>query len=294
MAGLTAGLVCARLGCKTLVLAGDVLGGHLLSIERVDGIPGFPDGIPGYDLAPMTQEQAAAAGAIIKAGKLDGLLREDGEWHLQTEAGDLRARALILATGASLKELGTPAAARLRGKGVSHCATCDGPLLRNRPVAVVGGGDSALQEALTLAEFASRVIVLHRGKTLAAQRAYRERAEAHPKIELRLQTAVEDVLGESKVSGVRMRCNGSATDLEVAGVFVYIGLTPNTAFLRDQTVLDPSGHIVTDARMRTELRGVLAAGVVRAGSPGRAVGSAGEGAIAAVAAGRYLSDGEWR
>jgi thioredoxin reductase (NADPH) len=294
MAGLTAGLVCARLGCKTLVLAGDVLGGHLLSIERVDGIPGFPDGIPGYDLCPMTQEQASAAGAIVKAGKLDGLEREDGQWRLQTEEGDLRTRALILATGASLKELGTPAAARLRGKGVSHCATCDGPLLRNRPVAVIGGGDSALQEALTLAEFASRVLVLHRGKAFAGQAAYRARAEQHPKIELRLQTAVEDILGEDKVSGVRMLCNGSATDLEVAAVFVYIGLTPNTAFVRDQAVLDPTGRIVTDARMRTELPGVLAAGVVRVGSPGRAVGSAGEGAIAAVAAGRYLSDGEWR
>jgi thioredoxin reductase (NADPH) len=294
MAGLTAGLVCARLGLKTLVLAGDVLGGHLLSIERVDGIPGFPEGIPGYDLCPMTQEQAAAAGAIIKSGKLDGFVREDGHWRLRTEEGDVRTRALILATGASLKELGTPAAARLRGKGVSHCATCDGPLLRNRPVAVVGGGDSALQEALTLAEFASRVIVLHRGNALAAQAAYRERAEAHPRIELRLETAVEDVLGEDKVSGVRMRCNRTAADLEVAGVFVYIGLAPNTAFLRDWAFLDPTGRIVTDARMRTGQPGVLAAGVVRAGSPGRAVGSAGEGAIAAVAAGRYLSDGEWR
>ena len=293
IAGLTAGLVSARLGRKTLVLAGDVLGGLLLSIERIEGVPGFPDGVPGYELCPMAQEQAVAAGAEVVATSLDRLARQDGKWRVTAGDRDIAASAVILATGSTLKKLGLPAEARLLGKGVSQCAGCDGPLFRNRAVAVIGGGDSALQEASTLANFASRVIVLHRGKTLSAQAAYRRHASQHPKIELRFDTVVEDILGEDRVTGIRTRdvASGLTAALELAAVFVYIGLEPNATFLRGQIDLDPTGRVPTDARMRTALPGVFAAGVVRSGSPGRAVGSAGEGAIAAVAANEYVSDG---
>ena len=162
IAGLTAGLTAARLGRRTLVLT-DVLGGQLLSIEKVDGYPGFPEGVAGYDLCPMAQEQAADAGAEFTTAQVERLEPTDDGWRLATSEGAVAARAVVLATGCSLKTLGVPGESRLHGKGVSHCATCDGPLLRNRPVAVVGGGDSGLQEALTLAAHASRVVVVEQG-----------------------------------------------------------------------------------------------------------------------------------
>lgn len=294
IAGLTAGLISARLGRKTLLLTGDVLGGLLLSIEKIEGFPGFVEGIAGYELCPMAQEQAVAAGAQIATTSLESIERQGGQWRLTTGEGDLSARAVILATGSTLKELGVAGEARLRGKGVSQCASCDAPLVRNRTVAVVGGGDSALQEALTLAEFAARAVIFHRGAALSAQATYRSRAGAHPKIEVRCGTVVEEVLGDDKVSGVRTRdASGAVADLEVAALFVYIGLQPSTAFLQGQMQLDSSGRIPVDSRMRTELAGVFAAGVVRSGSAGRAVASAGDGATAAVAADRYLADGVW-
>ena len=294
IAGLTAGLTSARLGRSTLVLAGDVFGGQLLSIEKVEGFPGHPDGIPGYDLCPMTQEAAADAGAEIAPASLQGIAADGECWRLASGDGDYLARAVIVATGSSLKELGLPGEARLRGKGVSHCATCDGPLMRNRVLAVVGGGDSAMQEALTLAQFASRVVMLQRGGELTGQAIFRERIAQNGKIEVRLNAAVEEVLGETTVTGVRVRdAQGASADLECSGLFVYIGLQPNTAFLKNFMVLTTSGHVPTDDAMRTQHRGVGAAGSVRAGAVGRAVGSAGDGSTAAVAIDRYLTTGSW-
>ena len=295
IAGLTAALTAARLGCKTFVLSGDVVGGLLLSIEKVEGFPGFVDGVPGYDLCPMIQEQAVAAGAQFTAASLDGLERQNGSWQLMSGSSQVRARAVILATGATLKELGVPGEERLRGKGVSHCASCDAPLVRKQKVAVVGGGDSALQEALTLAEFAEQVIILQRGADLTAQAVYRDRVASHPKIEIRFETVVEEVLGDGKVGGVRIRdIKGNAsTDLELAAVFVYIGLEPATTFVKASMKLDLFGRIAVDAQMRTELPGVFAAGIARSGSVGRAVASAGDGTIAAITAERYLADGNW-
>jgi thioredoxin reductase (NADPH) len=294
IAGLTAGMVAAQLSRKTLVLTGDVLGGQLLSIEKVEGFPGHPDGIPGYDLLPMAQEQAGAAGAEFAASTMQTLAPAGDGWLAVTSDGELSARAVIVATGASLKSLGVPGEARLTGKGVSHCATCDGPLLRNRTVAVVGGGDSAMQEALTLAQFAARVIILNRGPALTGQATYRERVASQRNIEVRHSAAVEDILGDAAVTGLRLVTGGNTTDLAVEAVFVYIGLMPNSEFLGDLTALDPSGRIITDTWMRTGIRGLCAAGTVRSGSAGRAVASAGDGASAALAADRYLSDGTWR
>ena len=151
-------------------MTGPALGGQLLSIERIDGYPGFPDGIPGYELCPMVQEQAVAAGAEFGAAEATRLGAHEGRWRVTTGDGDLLARAVVIATGTTPKTLGIPGEVRLRGKGVSHCASCDGPLMRARIVGVVGGGDSALQEALTLAQHAARVIVLHRGTARSPRR----------------------------------------------------------------------------------------------------------------------------
>ena len=296
IAGLTAGVTAARLGRKTLVLTGDVPGGQLMSIEKIDGYPGFPEGVPGYDLCPMLQNQAAAAGAEFMMTGLERLDALDGKWRVASGEGDILARAVIVATGSSLKKLDVPGEERLTGNGVSHCASCDAPLLRDRIVAVVGGGDSAMQEALTLAAFASKVIILHRGDALTGQACYRDRVTAHQKIDIRFDTAVTEVLGEAKVTGLRTRKSrdGAIADLEVAAIFAYVGLQPNTAVLQDRLSLDLAGRIPTDGWMRSELAGVCAAGTVRGQSPCRAVSAAGDGASAAVTVDRYLMDGSWR
>ncbi len=296
IAGMTAAVTAARLGRKTLVLTGDVPGGQLISIEKIEGYPGFPDGVPGYDLCPMLQEQAAAAGAEFMMTGLERLDPQDGQWCVTTGEGDILARAVIVATGSSLKKLDVPGEERLTGNGVSHCASCDAPLFRDRIVAAVGGGDSAMQEALTLAAFASKVIILHRGDALTGQACYRDRVTAHQKIDIRFNTSVTEILGEAKVTGLRTRQSreGAVADLEVAAVFAYVGLQPNTAVLRDRLSLDWAGRISTDGWMRSELTGVCAAGTVRCQSPYRAVSAAGDGASAAVTVDRYLTDGSWR
>lgn len=295
IAGLSAGLTAAGLGRTTLVLTGDVLGGNLVGIDSIEGYPGYPDGVAGYELCPAIQEQAAAAGAEIAMTEVTGIEADGDGWRVQTTAGAHQARAVILATGTALREIEVPGAARLWGRGVSHCASCDAPLLRGQPVAVVGGGDSALQEALTLAAAASRVTVLVRGAALTAAAVFRARAEAHPGIELRFNTAVEEILGDHVVSGVRIgdAASGGAEDLAVAGVFVYIGMRPNTAYLDAATALDATGRVTVDAAMRTARPGLLAAGTVRAGAAGRAAAAAGDGVTAAIAAAGYLADGTW-
>ena len=293
--GLTAAVHSARLGRATLALSGRAPGGLLLSIEQIEGVPGFPEGVPGYDLCPMLQEQAADEGADVRMAELQAIEPADDGWRVATDDGDVTTKTVILATGARLKTLGVDGEERLQGRGVSHCASCDAPLMRDRTVGVIGGGDSALQEALTLAEAVGEVIVLHRGDALDAQATYQRRALEHPKITIRYGTVVEEILGEDTVSGVRTRDvpSGDTGDLELGGVFVYVGLQPNTEFLRDRLEVDEDGLVATDATLRTELPGVFAAGILRRGSLGQAVISAGEGANAAKAAHRYLTDGEW-
>jgi thioredoxin reductase (NADPH) len=297
VAGLTAALTSARAARKTRVLTGPSIGGNLLSIERIDGYPGFPDGVPGYDLCPIIQEQAVAAGAEFAATDATGVQANEGRWRLTTTEGDVWARAVVVATGSSLKTLGIPGEERLTGKGVSHCASCDAPLLRGRTVGVVGGGDSALQEALTLAQHVARVIVLHRGSAFSAQAAYVQRVLENPKIEVRFGAVVEEAIGNGGgLTGVRTRSvgDGKTGDLELAGLFVYVGLAPVTAWLGSALALDVSGRIPVDGAMRSTLPGLFAAGTVRSGSAGRAAAAAGDGSTAAVAADRYLKDGAWR
>lgn len=295
IAGLTAGMTAARLGRKTLVLTGGVPGGHLLSIDRIEGYPGFPEGVSGYELCPMVQEQATEAGAEFGTGELQQLLMDGADHLIITNAGQYHTHSVILATGTRLKQLGIPGEQTFRGKGVSQCASCDAPLLRDRIVAVVGGGDSAMQEALTLAESATRVHILHRGPELSGQSTYQTRVGAHPKITIHFHTVVEEIMGANAVTALRLRdVNKEGTsELEVAGVFIFIGMQPNAACLDGLLVLDQQQRIPVDGQLRTTLKGVCAAGIVRAGSQGRAVCSAADGASAAMTADRYLHDGTW-
>lgn len=290
IAGLSAGLAAARLGRSTLVLAGDTLGGHLLSIEKIDGYPGFPEGVPGYDLCPIAQEQAVEAGAEITMGELTGLEPDPDGWTITADTGTYAARSVILAMGTSLKSLRVPGEVEMQGKGVSQCASCDAPLLRDKPVVVVGGGDSAMQEALTLANAASSVVMLIRGDALSGQANYRQQVGSHPKIDIRFGSEVAEIAGPDAVSGVKLT-DGSG--IEAEGVFIFVGLAANSGNLNGSVETAESGYITTDAMLRTSAKGVFAAGTIRAGASARAAAAAGDGTAAAIAADRYLTDDIW-
>ncbi|MFI0372899.1 NAD(P)/FAD-dependent oxidoreductase [Actinomadura sp. 1N219] len=293
VAGLTAGLFAARAGRRAgLLLGDDIGGGHLLSVGKIEDFPGFPEGVAGFDLCPMLQEQAQDAGVEFLTTGLTGLASSDGAWTATTGDGETRAGAVVVATGSALRELDVPGEAPLRGHGVSDCATCDGPLHRGNTVAVVGGGDSALLEALELTTHVGKVLLLHRGESLDGQHTYAKRVLEHASIEVRYSTVVEEILGDTVVSGVRVKDTGTGETAEekVTGVFVYVGLRPRTDVLRDLLTLDGDGRVPTDGAMRTVLPGVFAAGDIRTDSAAQAVTAAGDGATAALAAHRYLAD----
>jgi len=278
-----------------MVLTGATLGGHLITIEKIDGYPGFPDGVPGYDLCPIAQEQAMSAGAEFSMTNLTSLERSGNTWQVATEGESFAARSVILATGTRLRDLGVQGEANLRGHGVSQCASCDAPLLRNQPVVVAGGGDSALQEALTLATHCSSVTIVHHGMQYAAQSAYRSQIEAQQKISSIPESEVTAIHGDGAVTGVRIRNRrtGAESERECAAAFVFVGLAPNTAVVPDESILDAFGYIATDAALRTRLPGVLAAGTVRSGCSVRAAAASGDGVAAALTAERFLATGEW-
>jgi thioredoxin reductase (NADPH) len=291
MAGLTAGMVAAQHGLSVLLVDQMGAAGQVLNVDRIENMPGFPDGIPGYELGPLVQTQAEAAGCDFAFDTATGL-DSDGNAHiLRCAEEDIRARAVIIAGGSRLRDLGLPGEARFEGKGLSHCASCDGAFFAGQTVAVVGGGDSAIEEATVLTEYAEKVLVLHRGSELDAQRYLLAQAEARSNIEVVYNTEVEEIVGDDLVAGLRLRdtADGSTRNEPVAGVFVYVGLEPNTAFLREVLDLDPAGHIVTDIGLATSVPGVFAAGDIRRGSVSLVASAIGDGATAAVNAFRYLN-----
>lgn len=295
LAGMSAALTSARLGRRTTLVTGGLIGGQLVSIEKIEGVPGFPDGVPGYDLCPMSQEQAHAAGAAFMMTSCDRLAAAGEGWRLATAEGDLLARAVVVATGATFAKLGVPGEERLAGKGISECASCDAPLLRNKVAVVVGGGDSALQEALTLADHVAKVVLVAREGALTGQASYRERIAANGKIEVRLGATITEIVGDQAVSHVRVQdiTTGAETELATSAVFPFVGLVPSTALVRELVALDAAGRILVDVALRTSARGICAAGNARAGTSHRAAGAMGDGATAAIAVDRYLATGEW-
>jgi thioredoxin reductase (NADPH) len=292
LAGLTAGLFAARHGLSTLILESNIPGGHLISIEKIEDFPGFADGVAGYELCPTVQRQAADQGAEFQRGEVQRLEAKDRLWSVVTDEEQHLAKAVIVATGSTLKELGVPGEEKLMGRGVSHCASCDGPLYDGQVVGVVGGGDSALQEALTLANFAESVLIFHCEEVFSGQHSYLRRALSEPKITPRYRTIVEEILGEDAVSGVRLRnlAGNQVSQVDLAGLFIYAGLKPNTAILQNIVRLSGTGHVPTDAWMKTERDGLYAVGDIRQDSAAQAIAAAGDGATAAIAAYRYIKE----
>jgi thioredoxin reductase (NADPH) len=294
IAALTASLTAARWGRSTLVLEAAFPGGRLTNVSKIEDFPGFLNGVSGYELGPNAQMQAMNNGAEFGMAEVQTLTpEEDDTWLVGTTDGEYRARAVIVAAGSHARALGVPGEDRLQGRGVGHCASCDGPLHRGRVVGVVGGGDSAMTEALTLAEHVEQVLIFHRRNGFTAQKTYLQRAREHPKIAFRPSTVVEEVMGDEAVSGVRVRdmASDEASEVAVSGLFVYIGSEPNTSFLREVLPLDESGRIPTDIWMRTARPGLFAAGDIRRDSAAQAITAAGDGATAAIAAHRYIDDG---
>src|SRR5688500_6482607 len=205
LAGLTAGLFSSRHGLSTLALESNIPGGHLISIEKIEDFPGFPDGIAGYDLCPTVQRQAADKGAEFERAEVVKLEAKDRFWAVITDEQSHVAKAVITATGSTLKELGVPGEEKLMVRGVSHCASCDGPLYDGQVVGVVGGGDSALQEALTLANFAETVMIFHREDSFSGQHSYRQRVSSDSRITSHFQTVVEKVIGDDQLRAVLAR-----------------------------------------------------------------------------------------
>jgi thioredoxin reductase (NADPH) len=290
VAGTTAAMFGGRLGLRVAVVEQMGPGGQIINATHIENMPGFPQGIAGVELGPLLHEQADAAGAEFVLDTVEALALDGPQRMLTCSSETLTAPALIIAAGSTLRNLGIPGEAALLGRGVSHCASCDGPFFRGKRVCVIGGGDAAIDEALVLAEFAAQVTVFHRGAAITAQRALLERANSVANIEIALSTTVEAVIGDGAVSAVRLKdaASGEVREDPVDGVFVFVGLEPNTAFLCGLVALDTAGHITTDLMMRTSLEGVFAAGDIRAYSVALLAAAAGDGATAAVAAHRYL------
>lgn len=291
LAGLTAAMYAGRYGLSTALVDQMGAGGQVVNVEKVENFPGFPEGVPGFDLGPMVQEQAEAAGAEFVMDTVEALEVDGDKRVLRCAEEELQARAVIIAAGSSLRALGIPGEERLTGRGVSHCASCDAPFFAGQQACVVGGGDSALDEAAVLAEQASRVLLIHRGPEFQAQQVILDKVAAMDNIEPVFNTQVEEILGDDAVTAVRLKDvnSGATRDEALAGVFVFVGLEPNTAFVRGVLDLDEAGHIRTDIQMRASVPGVFAAGDIRQGSAAQLVSAAGDGATAAVAAFHYLT-----
>ncbi len=294
-AGLTAALYTARAELRPLVIAGVPAGGQLLITTDVENYPGFPDGIQGPELVERMRGQASRFGARFVDDNVTRVEFAHPPFRLETGTqGTVRARAVIVATGANARWLGLPSEQRLLGHGVSACATCDGFFFKGVDLAVVGGGDTAMEEALFLTNFARSVTILHRRETLRASRIMQQRVRQHPKIALRFNTEVVEVLGDGKVEALRLRdrASGATSELRVGGLFVAIGHEPATAVFRGALELDELGYVRVHEGSRTSVDGVFAAGDVHDRRYRQAVTAAGDGCRAAIDAERWLAEHE--
>ena len=293
-AGLTAAIYSSRANLKPLIIEGLEAGGQLMMTTLVENWPGHREGIDGPDLMQAMREQAQRFGAEIIRGHVTSVDLMASPFVVRTSDAEYRARAVIIATGASARLLGLASERTLMGHGVSTCATCDGYFFRGKPIAVVGGGDSAMEEAIFLTRFASHVTVVHRRDTLRASKIMQDKAFANPKIEFIWDSEIADIndVERGEVTGITVRNlkTGKLTEVPLDGVFIAIGHTPNTALFRGQLELDEAGYIITHHGSKTSSPGVFAAGDVQDHIYRQAITAAGSGCMAAIDAERYLDD----
>jgi thioredoxin reductase (NADPH) len=299
-AGWAAAIYTARANLRPLLITGNEMGGQVATTNEVENYPGFPEGILGPDLAQKMQAQAEKFGAAAEMDYVTELDVNGPPFTVKTAGGkSYRANAVIAATGASPRKLGVPGEERLTGRGVSYCATCDGFFFRGKELVVVGGGDSALEEALFLTKFASKIRIVHRRDQLRAGTTLKRRAEAHPKIEFIWNSVVTSINGANKVESVTLTKipvrgqnvqTGAVSELPTDGVFVYIGHLPNNQLFVGKLALDELGYLITDKLMRTSVPGIFAAGEIQDRRFRQVATSVGQGVAAALEAEKYLAE----
>ena len=290
-AGLTAGLYSSRARLNSLLIEKGLVGGQILNAEKVDNYPGFPEGISGLELGELMHQQVTKYGLQTIIAEATGIEPQQKQIVIKTTQGNFIAKAVIIASGSERRKLGIPGEKKFTGKGVSYCATCDAAFFRDRPVAVVGGGNAAITEALHLTKFASKVTVIHRRNQLRASGIMQEKAFSEPKIEFLWDTVAEEIEGENSVTRIKLRQvkTGKESSLDVAGVFISAGLKPNTDYLKGVLPLDDGGYVVTNDKMETEIPGIFAAGDIRRNSARQAITAAGDGATAAFYAEKFIT-----
>ncbi len=290
-AGLTAGIYASRARLKVVLLEKGVPGGQIATTERIENFPGFPDGISGLDFASLLEKQARNFGLEIRnLTEVKALKRVKFGYEIETSDGVIHSKIVLIATGASPTKLGIKGEKEFTGRGVSYCATCDGAFFKEKKVMVVGGGDSAIEEALYLSRIAAEVTVVHRRDQLRATKILQERAFENPKINFIWNSHLIEIKGEEKVKSVviKNKISGKEREMEIDGVFIYIGLQPNSEWLPEDIRRDERGFIVTDENLMTNWRGVFAAGDVRANQLKQVITAAAEGALAASLAEKFV------
>jgi thioredoxin reductase (NADPH) len=293
-AGLTAGLYAGRGRFKTLLLEKLITGGQVMTTDHVDNYPGFPEGIAGYELSQRMRDQAERFGVEIRSAEVTGLKIGNPHHNVVLEGGDeVVGRTIIIASGAQPRRAGFPGEVEFTGRGVGYCATCDGALYRDETIAVVGGGDTALQDAVFLTRFAQKVYIIHRRDQLRGAKLYQEKVFANDKIQVIWDTVVTEIKGDKNVSGARLKNvkTGQESDLAVTGIFVFVGIQPIIGWLdRDLLEQDEFGFLKTDDKMATNIPGIFAAGDVRAKFLRQISTAVGDGALACFAAEKYLEE----
>ncbi len=289
-AGLTAGLYAARAKMRALLIESMLTGGQVATTFRVENYPGFPEGISGPDLAEAMEKQARRFGLEVVNGEVERVAPRGKMWEVSLGEKKVAAKALIAASGVEPRKLGIPGEEELRGRGVSYCGTCDGPFFKDREIAVVGGGDSAADEAMYLTRFASRVYLIHRRNSLRAEKILQERIFRNSQVEILWDTIVTKVMGNSAVEGLELvdLKSREVRILKVGGVFFYVGLFPRSKFLEGVVKLDEYGYVLTDENMATSAPGIFAAGDIRRKILRQISTAVGDGALAAYAAERYI------
>jgi thioredoxin reductase (NADPH) len=290
-AGLTAGIYLMRAGIKAILLEKQLCGGAPMNTEHIENYPGFPDGISGRDLMERMAQQARNVGLqIAEFSQVDGVEAMEGSFVTRTDKESYRSAGLILATGTEPAKLNIPGEDVFVGRGISYCATCDGMFFRDLEVAVIGGGDSALSEALTLANIAAKVYIIHRRDQFRAEQILQQRARRNSKVELLLKKVPVRVNGADQVESITLRdtATSAESDLSVSGVFFYVGSSPDTAFLGNLIDRDGSGFVVTDEGLATRVPGLFIAGDARKKSLRQISTAVGDGALAAVNLEKYI------